>query len=210
MNILLVEDDALGRMSLARFLEQQGHAMFLAQNGQDALDLFQSMRKTLDLAILDWMLPDLEGIEVCRRIRQAGLDPYIYLIMITARSDKIDIVAGLSAGADDYLVKPVNFDELQARLGVGARVLLLERQLRQNIRELESALAEVGQLRGLLPICSYCKNIRDDTDYWQSVETYLANRADVAFSHGICPECWTKHIEPQLAKIKEPPSAPES
>jgi DNA-binding response OmpR family regulator len=208
MNILLVEDDPLSRLSLARSLEHAGHAVTQAAGGQEAADAFLRLRETLDMVILDWMLPDLEGIEVCRRIRQAGLDPYVYVIMVTARTDKADVVAGLNAGADDYLVKPVDWDELAARVGVGARVVLLERQLRRHVRDLETALAEVRQLRGLLPICSYCKNIRDDSHYWQSVETYLTSRADVSFSHAICPACWKKHVEPQLAHLDGPPPAP--
>lgn len=203
MNILLVEDDPLGRLSLARSLEHDGHTVTQAACGQEAIEIFRQTRATLDLVILDWMLPDFDGTEVCRRIRQAGLDPYVYVIMVTARADKSDIVAGLNAGADDYLVKPAHLDELNARLGVGARVVLLERQLRRHVRDLQSALAEVSKLQGLLPICSYCKNIRDDTHYWQSVESYLASKTDVSFSHAICPACWKKHIEPQLAKLDD-------
>ncbi len=208
MNILLVEDDALSRLSMARFLESAGHTVRQIESGLEAVDVFLQNRAELDMALLDWMLPDMEGIEVCRRIRQAGMDPYIFIIMITARTDKSDVVAGLNAGADDYLIKPINFDELVARVGVGARVVDLERRLRGHVRELETAMAEVSKLRGLLPICSYCKNIRADTHYWQSVETYIASKADVAFSHAICPECWAKHVAPQLAELGPPPPYP--
>lgn len=209
MNILLVEDDALSRLSVARFLENAGHAVRQIESGSEAVEVFLQNHGAFDMALLDWMLPDLEGIEVCRRIRQAGMDPYVFIIMITARTGKSDVVAGLNAGADDYLVKPINFDELAARVGVGARVVDFERRLREYVRELEAAMAEVSKLRGLLPICSYCKNIRVDKHYWQSVESYIASKTDVAFSHAICPECWAKHVAPQLAELDPPPPYPE-
>lgn len=208
MNILVVEDDPLNRLSLARSLAHARHVVTQAASGQEAVDIFLRSRETIDLVILDWMLPDLDGLEVCRRIRQAGLDPYVYVIMVTARTDRADVVAGLNAGADDYLVKPVDWDELAARLGVGSRVVQLERQLRRHVRDLEAALAEVRQLRGLLPICSYCKSIRDDSHYWQTVESYISSRADVSFSHAICPACWKKYVEPQLNRMEDPSPTP--
>ena len=117
---------------------------------------------------------------------------------MTAKSEKGDIVEGLDAGADDYITKPFNRVELKARIKVGARVTDLQRSLADRIGQLETALARVKQLQGLLPICSYCKMVRDEQDYWQQVESYISKHADVAFSHSICPPCYDRLVRPQL------------
>jgi len=90
----------------------------------------------------------------------------------------------MRAGADDFLTKPVDADQLGARLTVAERILGLRRELQQ--------------LEGLLPICAYCKRIRDDQENWSSLEGYIEKRSEAQFSHGICPECYAKHIQPQL------------
>ena len=114
----------------------------------------------------------------------------MYVILLTGRDSRADLVAGLDAGADDYLVKPFDLEELRARVHVGIRVLTLQERLAARVIELQSALANVKQLSGLLPICSYCKRIRSDQDYWEQVDSYVAHHSDVKFSHGICPSCF--------------------
>jgi CheY-like chemotaxis protein len=144
------------------------------------------------LAILDWMMPEIDGVEICRRVRASPTATPPYLILLTAKSGKENVVAGLDAGANDYLTKPFNRAELRARVKVGAQVLELQRTLAERVQELESALAQVNQLQGLLPICSYCKKIRDEQNYWQRVDSYLTEHTDVVFSHGICPDCYER------------------
>ncbi len=114
----------------------------------------------------------------------------MYMILVTARESRGDVIAGLDAGADDYVIKPFDADELRARVAVGVRVLSLQESLAERVAELQSALTNVKQLRGLLPICSYCKRIRGDDQYWQQVEGYIAEHSDAQFSHGICPACY--------------------
>ncbi len=112
-------------------------------------------------------------------------------------------MAGLQAGADDYVVKPFHTAELKARLQVGQRVLELQAALRRRIEDLRQALTRVNQLRGLLPICAYCKKIRDDHDYWQQLETYLSQHSEALFSHSICPDCYERNIKPEASRAAE-------
>jgi response regulator RpfG family c-di-GMP phosphodiesterase len=113
-------------------------------------------------------------------------------VLLTALRSGADVVSGLDAGADDYVTKPFDLEELRARIHVGVRVITLQDKLAQRVAELQAALANVKQLHGLLPICSYCKRIRGDDQYWQQVESYIAARSDAQFSHGICPACYQK------------------
>jgi response regulator RpfG family c-di-GMP phosphodiesterase len=150
------------------------------------------------MAILDWMMPGMDGPTICQRARTMPSAHAAYLILLTARIDSVDIVAGLDAGANDYVTKPFQPAELRARLRVGARVLDLQSRLANRVRELEIALKQVKQLRGLLPICMYCKKIRNDGDYWQQVEAYISDHTGAEFSHGICPDCYDKLLKSQL------------
>ena len=151
------------------------------------------------LAILDWMMPGLEGPEVCRRVRALARPIPPYLLLLTAKGLSDDVATGLDSGADDYVTKPFDRAELRSRLRVGERVLALQQGLAERVHELETALGQVKELRGLLPICSYCKAVRDDNNYWHRVETYITAHSAARFSHGICPGCWKSEIEPELA-----------
>ena len=118
--------------------------------------------------------------------------------MLTAKTDKKDVVQGLDAGADDYLTKPFDRQELRARIGVGVRIAELQKSLADRVVELEFALSRVKQLQGLLPICSYCKKVRDDQNYWTQVDSYISKHTEVEFSHSICPTCYDQLVKPQL------------
>ena len=140
----------------------------------------------------------MDGVEICRRVRRLNTAKRPYLILLTARSEKTDVVIGLDSGADDYLTKPFDQSELRARIQVGTHVLELQKNLVDRVQELEDALSQVKQLQGLLPVCSYCKKVRSEENYWQRVESYLAEHAQVVFSHGICPDCYRTVVQPQL------------
>jgi phosphoserine phosphatase RsbU/P len=201
MNILIAEDDPVSRRVLEATLARFGHQVVVATNGAEAWAVLQS-DDAPSLAILDWMMPELDGVEICRRLRSIPKATSPYLILLTAKAGKENVVAGLDAGANDYLTKPFDREELRARVQVGAQVLELQKNLAGRINELEEALAKVKQLQSLLPICSYCKKIRDEQNYWQRVDSYITEHANVQFSHGICPDCYLEVVQPQLQLAK--------
>ena len=145
------------------------------------------------LAVLDWMMPEMDGTEVCRRVRAEADLSYVYLILLTARGRKEDQGLGFDSGADDYLMKPFDAQDLRARISVGRRILDLQTSLTTRVEELQDALRQVKQLRGLLPICMHCKKIRDEEATWQHLETYIERRSDAAFTHSLCPDCRVQH-----------------
>ena len=209
MKILIAEDEMISRRVLETRLRKEGHEVVVAEDGEQAWSLIER-DADISLAILDWMMPKLSGPDLCRRIRQRNQDVPTYIMLLTARGSRQDIVGGLGAGADDYITKPFDFDEFRARLQVGERILQLQRSLASRVKELEEALANIKLLQGLLPICLYCKKIRDDNNYWQALERYVARYSGARFSHGICPDCYENVVKPEmdryLAKKQEPAS----
>ena len=191
MRVLVADDDRIAAEILSWTLQRWGFDVTAVADGAAAWCYLQAS-STPTLAILDWMMPPPDGAEVCRRVRQELPLANLYLILLTSLESRRDVVAGLDAGADDYVIKPFDPDELRARAQVGVRVLTLQERLAARVAELQEALANVKQLRGLLPICSYCKRIRGDGQYWQQVEAYVAERSEAQFSHGICPACLEK------------------
>jgi len=202
MKILIAEDEIVSRKVIENTLKKHGHDVVVTCDGVEAWQALQS-ENAPKLAILDWMMPEMDGLELCRKIRNGSGNQLIYIILLTSKGQKEDIVEGLRAGADDYVPKPFYSDELCARVQAGIRIIELQESLTIRVKELEDALSKVKQLQGLLPICSYCKKIRDDKNYWNQVEEYVTQHAEVQFSHSICPECYEKHIVPQLAAFKQ-------
>jgi sigma-B regulation protein RsbU (phosphoserine phosphatase) len=198
VKILIAGDDPVSRIILNRTLQSWGHEVVVVTDGAMAWEILQG-EYAPPLAILDWMMPGLDGVEVCRRVRALGRSEPTYIILLTAKHQKTDIVAGLDSGANDYVTKPFDQRELQARLRVGERMTLLQRELADRVRLLEEALGQINQLQGLLPICSYCKSIRDDQNYWHNLDCYFSKHSEVQFSHGICPDCYRDVVAPQLA-----------
>jgi phosphoserine phosphatase RsbU/P len=186
---LIADDDRIAREIVSRTLGRWQFEVTSVADGAEAWRCLQTAEHPT-LAILDWMMPGLNGPDVCRHARRERPLANLYLILLTALESRKDIVAGLDAGADDYIVKPFDPDELRARVQVGIRVLTLQERLADRVAELEAALSNVKRLHGLLPICSYCKRIRGDDQYWQSVDAYIAEHTDAEFSHGICPPCF--------------------
>jgi len=193
MRALVADDDLVTATMLARALERWGLSVTVAHDGAEAWALIQQ-HADIGLAVLDWMMPGLDGPSLCRRIRNEPSRLHMHLILLTSRNERSDVVAGLDAGADDYLTKPFDPEELRARVHVGIRVVTLQERLAERVTQLEEAAANIKQLSGLLPICSYCKRVRSDGDYWEQVEQYIAHHSDAKFSHGICPACYNTAV----------------
>jgi DNA-binding response OmpR family regulator len=206
MRLVVADDDPVTRRLLEGVLGKLGFRVVLARDGTEALEILTGDDPPA-LAILDWMMPGLTGIDVCRQLRLRAPSGPTYVLIVTSREQTEDLVAALDAGADDYVTKPFQIEELKARVGVGLRVATLQRRLADRVAELEHALAHVTRLQGLLPICMYCKKIRNDQNYWTQVETYVSDHSGARFSHSICPECRAKHIEPELERIRQASAA---
>lgn len=188
MRALVADDDRTAALILRRALERCGLEVEVVHDGLSALAKLAEPDMP-SIAVVDWMMPGIDGVELCRRLRRDPARQHLYLLLVTGRDSRADVVAGLDAGADDYLVKPFDDDELRARVRVGMRVVSLQDSLAERVAQLQAALSRVKQLAGLLPICSYCKRIRSDHDYWEQLESYLSQHSEAQFSHGICPHC---------------------
>ena len=200
--ILIADDDERPRQLLAHYLKSWGFTVTECRDGLEAANLLEAVNAP-SLAIIDWMMPGLEGVEICRRIRRLpGPRPYTYVILVTGNSDA---AAGLQAGADDFVNKPYNVDELRARLAVGQRVVGLERRLAEHIALLRDALDQVASLpenSGSVCICPQCKQTRNDSYQWQSIESYLEQNNGTHAVPEICPDCQEKTR--QLARDTNP------
>jgi sigma-B regulation protein RsbU (phosphoserine phosphatase) len=186
--VLVADDDDDTCRLLEAHLSRCGFSVQLARDGNQAADILTTDDAPA-IALLDWVMPGLDGIEVCRLLREQSQRPYTYLIFLTGRTEKEQIAAGLEAGADDYLTKPYDLIELRARLRVGERIVRLEREHAQQVISLQKAIDQVRELKELIPICAWCKRVRDDSDYWHSIEEYLFLHTGSDFTHGICPSC---------------------
>jgi DNA-binding response OmpR family regulator len=182
MKILVVDDDQVSRRMLEGLLSKQGYEVLVAANGREAWEIYR--RENISVVITDWIMPEVDGLRLCQMIRGMGRQKYTYIILITVMTGKGSYLEGIEAGADDFLNKPFDPDVLRARLHVAKRLLDLQ--------------AEVRQLQGMLPICSYCKRIRNDDNLWTQVEAYVSEHSDADFTHGICPQCEDKYVRPQL------------
>ena len=150
MKILIAEDHELTRFKLQNDLEKWGHVVVAVHDGAEAWELFQ--KEEFSLVITDWMMPHVDGLELVKRIRGADRPNYVYIIMLTSKAEKHDIITGMGAGADDFLAKPFHRDELQVRLRAGARITKLNRELNESNQRLKIGLEAAGQIqRSFLP-----------------------------------------------------------
>ncbi len=202
MRILIAEDDATSRTVLEAILTKDGYEVVATGDGISALAALEQSGAP-ELAILDLMMPGIDGLELMRRIRALPNQLPPYLIMVSSKAEKLDVIAGLDAGADDYLTKPFDPGELRARVKVGCRMLEMRIALGDKVKQLALALEQVRTLRGIVPICASCKNVRDDQGFWNRVEVYVRDHTEAEFSHAVCPDCLRK-LYPQFKHDDEP------
>jgi len=201
MNVLLADDDPLARATVGVALRDWGFEVIDCVDGVEAWDHL-SRPGGPRLALLDWLMPGMDGPEICRRARtEPGLHS-AYLILLTARGGRDAMIEGLTAGADDYVAKPFDRDELRLRVRAGERIVNLQGTLADRVAQLEGAATRVRAPQRILPICSYCKKVRNDRDCWEQVEEFIATQIDVRFSHGICPDCFEEKVKPELEQLR--------
>ena len=192
MKVLAVEDDVVARTILRKALSNLGHEVIEARDGETAWESWEELKPRV--VVSDWRMPRLDGLELCRRVRSRPGQEYVYFILLTGSEASVDNRrAAADAGVDDFLTKPLDPSDLWMRLRVAERIL--------------SYTTQVRQLEEMLPICSYCKKIRDDRNYWQQIEGYINERTGSEFSHSICPDCYQRVVVPELEKLKTSPSA---
>lgn len=213
MNILIVDDHPDNIFLVQRLLEKAGYKnLQTAACAQEAFNLLnlsvQPGQVAIDLILMDVMMPDMNGIEACEVLKNKDVLKDIPVIMMTALTDQKYLQAAFEAGAVDYVTKPLKAIEMLARIRSTLRLKQemdnrkkREQELEVRNQELEKATSEIKTLREFLPICSYCKNIRDVKGYWHQIEAYMSQHSEIVFTHGICDGCMKVHY----AEFVKPP-----
>jgi PleD family two-component response regulator len=191
--ILAVDDEPINLKLISNALNDR-YEILTALDGHDAISQVKDYMP--DLILLDVMMPEINGFDVCKIIKANPLFVDIPVIFLTALDTQEGARQGLEIGGIDYVTKPVDIELLKLRvhnhLESKERNDLLKENMEllvQKNSELEAVLARVKQLEGIIPICSYCKKIRDDQKSWHQLETYISNHSEALFSHGMCPHC---------------------
>jgi CheY-like chemotaxis protein len=188
LKALIADDDPTIRRLLRAALKKLDCDCVTARNGREAWAAYLSEAPSLVLA--DWMMPELDGLELCRMIRAHKRERYTYVMLVTVLSGKGSYLEGMKAGADDFVPKPLDLDEMRARFRVAQRIIGLQH--------------EIHRLHGLIPVCSYCRRIRDELGQWSTLEDYVAGQPGVKLSHAFCPDCYQNQVKPQLDQLDAP------
>jgi DNA-binding response OmpR family regulator len=186
MKILIAEDDPISSRVLQITLQHYGHDVITTPSGDAAWELFDC--EPVRCIVSDWMMPGIDGLELCRKVRARPKTDYTYFILLTAiNTGRDNLRMAMDSGIDDFLTKPLDREAILMRLRVAERILEFTKQIRQ--------------LKELIPICMYCKRVRDDSDYWQQVESYIHTCTGSNFSHGICPTCYDEQVAGMAASL---------
>lgn len=194
--VLCVEDERAAREELLLLLRRRAREVWVAEHGALGLELFCA--HTPDLVMTDLRMPGLDGLQLARTLRE--LRPEVQLIATTAHSDRAVLLEAIEVGFDHYVLKPIEVDRLEAAMAKCAQqvatakaIAAYQAERERLIAELQVSHTEVKTLRGILPICAWCKNVRDDHGYWKQVEQYVHEHTEADFSHTICPKCIERH-----------------
>lgn len=201
MRILIAEDESVSRRFLQKILAQWGHEVLVTEDGAQAWELLRKPNPP-QVLLLDWMMPNMDGVSLVRKIRAEMPGKHPYVILLTVLDGSENIVTALEAGADDYLSKPFNAAELKARVEVGCRMAEMQQVLARRIRDLEEANEHIRTLQGVLPICMHCHKIRTDWESWQRLEAYIEDHSEVRFSHSLCPDCFRTYYPEAYYKTR--------
>jgi DNA-binding response OmpR family regulator len=192
---ILVVDDVPGNLKLLlNLLTPAGYKVRPASNGAEALDAVKI--KKPDLILLDIKMPGIDGLEVCKRLKADSHSKDIPIIFISALGETSEKVMGFHAGGVDYIAKPFQEEEVLMRVQTHIELHRIRMNLERIVAERNKALDEVKTLRGIIPICAYCHQIRDDEGEWKRLENYILEHShdDAGFSHGVCPGCYKKEM----------------
>jgi len=189
VKILIAEDELTTRMLVQVSLENWGYRVESVVNGQEAWSALKR-KDAPGIAILDWEMPELHGLEVCRKVKEMGRENPPYIILLTGRDSNNDIVKGFDAGADDYMTKPFNNNELRARVRVAERMVRTQASLSETVTELKEVLNHLEMIREGVAVCQSCHKIfNGDDGNWYTVEESLNEYADPRFFQAVCPDC---------------------
>ena len=187
MDILIAEDDFISRKLLVNILEELGHVVSVAADGEEAWEMYR--KQPCRLVITDWLMPRLDGLELVRRIRSEDMSDYTYVVLLTANiGQRENYFKAMQAGVDDFLTEPLDRIELEIRINVAARIL--------------KASSHIHSLESVLTICAYTKKINFPDEGWQTIEEFMRKHLGLTVSHGIEPEYYDKVIKPQLEDLK--------
>jgi len=194
--ILIIDDDIEVLRQLSKFFSKEGYQTSTAESGLAGLEIFK--RETPDIALVDIMLPEMDGIEILKEIKKTTAKTEVIIITGYGRTETA--IEALKFGAFGYIQKPLDFDELGFELANALEKQEKAQELDKHVKRLETlvnelreALDEIKTLRGIIPICSHCKQVRDDKGLWNKIEEYIRDHSEAVFSHGVCPDCAEKH-----------------
>ena len=196
LTLLYVEDDDTTRLECEQILKRRATTVLLAADGKAGLELFREHQP--DLVITDIRMPVMDGLQMSHAIRE--LAPEARIIATTAHSEASYLLEAIEAGIDHYILKPIDITKFSTIIGKCSRDILAQKAAKryhaeqeQMVGELQAALNEIKTLQGILPICSYCKNIRNEEGYWEEVATYISKHSMAECNHSICLPCMKLH-----------------
>jgi sigma-B regulation protein RsbU (phosphoserine phosphatase) len=192
MNILIAEDDLISRKLLQTNLEQMGYQVTASTDGQEAWDIYD--RVPYPIVVSDWLMPSVNGLELCKKIRQRPDTEYTYFILLTANvGEEKNYFEAMESGVDDFLSKPLDRQQLAIRLRVAKRIL--------------KDTSRIKSLENIVTMCAYTKKIKMEEESWQNIEEFIEKYLGIKLSHGIHPDYYEQVIVPEIEKLKRDSAA---